>query len=197
MSDIRSRKLLMSAVAAVCISIVGLTALLPAYIESGRFDPEAWWGTAKEVVMGIGGEGAEGGAEEEEGEDGAMKDKPPASAAQQELAKTLLTFALTASQSTQIVETVRSIRSTVLSHAQVKVSRVATVGVTGESQTFAVSGVAQSRGVLLEVVKSFKKDPQFIKVDMPVSQLSGRDNVFPFTISLSRASLKKEEDSKK
>ena len=47
--------------------------------------------------------------------------------------------------------------------------------------------IAATRPALLALQDSFRKDTHIAKADLPVAELSGRDNAFPFTFTVTLA----------
>jgi hypothetical protein len=160
-----SMKLFVCALAAVCVSVVGLIALLPAYIESGRAG--VLLNTLQNRMETL----------VPKSEDSKKED--PASGTNQERAKQLLTIAIENTTPSVRSQQVQHVRSRVLEHADVRLARVAV------TQTdITTSGSAASRSALLALQETFRKDPRIAKVMLPVSELSGREGVFPFTLTI-------------
>lgn len=82
---------------------------------------------------------------------------------------------------TGLVDDIVHVRARFTERADIHVARVSLQGGTGK---IVVSGTAETRTALLELQALLRADSKFSMVELPVGDLTGKDNSFPFTITV-------------
>jgi hypothetical protein len=166
-----SRKVFAACVFLAILPLLGCVALIPAFMESGMHMPwEMLMPKVDKSLIDL--PTAEGGAQATQtGQDRALQ---------------LLTIAEDELKVEPIVNTLASIRDSAVAHVDVQIVRVAML-----QKNVTVTGSTKSRNALVAFIADFRKDPLFARVDVPVSDLAGHSDTFPFTMTLTPAEKKK------
>jgi hypothetical protein len=161
----RSRKMLVASLMVLCVAVLGCSALVPAYIESGAPMP-------LELLLPHADSDILAAAESERGD-------KRASPSAQDRAKQILAFIEEQTNSAHIPETLSFIRNKAAERTDVQLARVSIA-----QKMFMVTGETKSRASLLAFVDMFRKEKIVAKAEVPVSMLTGRDGAFPFTLTI-------------
>jgi hypothetical protein len=99
----------------------------------------------------------------------------------------LLTFVDEQMQSAQDTGALAYTRELFASRADIHVARTAI-----QAKKITVTGIADTRAALLTIQSAVRLDKMFTTSELPLSDLSGRDGLFPFTFTLTLAAPDKQ-----
>jgi hypothetical protein len=162
------RKVVVVSCAVSAVSLVGLLALLPAYIESGSsgfmaFIEERMSNDEEQILS----------------EDGSTIDRGPSSDVAQERAGQLLALVQEQQPAYSVPGVVDYVRARFLQNAQVKLALISM-----RDGKISVTGSTSTRAELIDLTAVLRADSQFSDVDLPLSALSGREGLFPFAYTI-------------
>jgi Tfp pilus assembly protein PilN len=161
-----TKKMVVCTVGAVAVALIGLFALAPAFIASGGID----------VLQGLTAHMSKEAISPTTDTNGSTLEN---FARSQSKALLLLAFVDEQMQSVQDTESLAHVRALFTSHADIHVVRTAIQG-----KKITVTGIADSRTALLAMQSAVRADTRFASSELPISDLSGRDNLFPFTFAI-------------
>jgi hypothetical protein len=91
----------------------------------------------------------------------------------------LLAFIDEQMQSVQDTESLAHVRTVFTSQADIHIVRTAIQG-----KKVTVTGIADTRVALLAMQSKVRADPLFLSSELPLSDFSGREDLFPFTFTI-------------